>query len=462
MFIVGLVLLVACANIANLLLARTAGRQREIAVRLAMGATRGRVIRQLLTESVVLALAGGAAGLLLASWCSRLLWVAIEQVITGPFAGTLKLGIDLSPDVRVYGYALLLSMAAGILFGLWPALRATRPDLIAAMRDEGTGLGAGWTRSRLRGWLVGGQVAVSMLLLITAGLLARGLVRSRAADPGFDTRGLHLLTADFGNDPAKALARQRRLLERLRDRAGIQRRVGGRRADVGDLDAADGGARDSRPHSGQLCGRRLSADDGNPAGSRARFFQGGGGEERAGRGHQRSRRAPLLAGGGSAGAAIPTGSEFPRNHDGIRSHRHRQGCALRQFDTNRPRARIPHSQTGRSSGAAAAHTRRCPPGAGRRARRRAVRRCRSTPWSLGHRHGSRTPLVPEDPGAGVRGLRRRAGGARAPAGGRRDLRRDGVPGEPAHAGDWHPDGVWARPPARWCAACFPADCGRCL
>jgi predicted permease len=221
MFIVGLVLLVACANIANLLLARTAGRQREISVRLAMGAGRGRVIRQLLTESVVLALAGGAAGLLLASWCSRLLWVAIEQVITSPFAGTLKLGIDLSPDVRVYAYALLLSMAAGILFGLWPALRATRPDLIAAMRDEGTGLGAGWTRSRLRGWLVGGQVAVSMLLLITAGLLARGLVRSRAADPGFDTHGLHLLTADFGNDPVKALARQRRLLERLQTSPGF-------------------------------------------------------------------------------------------------------------------------------------------------------------------------------------------------------------------------------------------------
>jgi putative ABC transport system permease protein len=107
-------------------------------------------------------------------------------------------------------------------------LRATRPDLISAMRDEGTGLGTGWTRSRLRSWLVGGQVAVSMLLLITAGLLARGLVRSRAADPGFETRGLHMLTGDFGNDPAKALARQRRLIERLRmapDLSGVA--VGG-------------------------------------------------------------------------------------------------------------------------------------------------------------------------------------------------------------------------------------------
>ena len=122
MLIVGLVLLVACANIANLLLARTAGRQLEIAVRLALGAGRGRVIRQLLTESLLLAVVGGAAGLMLAAWCSRVLWVAIESVITSPFGGGLKLVIDLSPDVRVYAYALLLSTATGILFGLWPAL----------------------------------------------------------------------------------------------------------------------------------------------------------------------------------------------------------------------------------------------------------------------------------------------------------------------------------------------------
>jgi predicted permease len=216
MLIVGLVLLVACANIANLLLARTTGRQREIAIRLALGASRGRVIRQLLTESVLLALMGGAAGVLLAVWCSRLLWVAIEQVLTSPFAGDLRLTLDLRADMRVYVYALLVSSAAGILFGLGPALRATRPDLMAATRDEGTGFGAAWTRSRLRGWLVGGQVAVSMLLLISAGLLTRGVVRSAAALPGFDTRGLYLLTADFGSDPLKALARQRNVIERLR------------------------------------------------------------------------------------------------------------------------------------------------------------------------------------------------------------------------------------------------------
>jgi putative ABC transport system permease protein len=156
------------------------------------------------------------------------LWVTIESVITAPFGGNLKFDIDLSPDVRVYAYALLLSTATGILFGLWPALRATRLDLISAMRDEGTGFGSGWTRSRLRSWLVGGQVAASMLLLITAGLLARGLVRSRAAAPGFETRGLLVLIGDFGHDRTKALARQRRVMERLRtapDLSGVT--VGG-------------------------------------------------------------------------------------------------------------------------------------------------------------------------------------------------------------------------------------------
>jgi predicted permease len=219
MLTVGLVLLVACANLANLLMARAAARQREIGVRMALGASRGRVMRQLLTESVALSVGGGAAGLLLATWCSRLLWVTLEQVIAAPFAGSLKLAIDLRPDIRVYGYALLLSLGTGVLFGLSPALRATRPDLMAALKEEGAGFGAGGagrSRSRLRAWLLGGQVAVSMLLLITAGLLTRGLMRSRAADPGFDTRGLYVLMGDFGDDPSQALARQRRLIERLR------------------------------------------------------------------------------------------------------------------------------------------------------------------------------------------------------------------------------------------------------
>ena len=221
MLIVGLVLMVACANIANMLLARGASRQKEIALRLAMGASRGRVIRQLLTESVTLALAGGVVGLVLSKWSGQLLWLAIENALLLPFDPTLKLGIDLSPDVRVYAYALALSIATGILFGLSPALQFTRPELTSALKDEGTSLGRRWSRSRMRNFLVGGQVAVSMLLLITAGLLLRGMARSRVADPGFDTHSLYGLAADFGQDPAQAIARQRRLLERLALAPGV-------------------------------------------------------------------------------------------------------------------------------------------------------------------------------------------------------------------------------------------------
>ena len=212
MLVVGLVLLVACANIANMLLARGAERQREIGLRLALGASRGRIVRQLLTESVALGIAGGAAGLLLSAWCNRLLWVVLESVVFAPFGGEMRLALDLSADVRVYAYALALSVVTGVLFGLSPALQFTRPNLVSD----------GWKKSRVRGFLVGAQVAVSMLLLITTGLLLRGMARSRIADPGFETRGLYMLTADFGDDPVVANERQRRLLEHVVLARGVE------------------------------------------------------------------------------------------------------------------------------------------------------------------------------------------------------------------------------------------------
>jgi len=221
MLLVGTVLLVACANLANMMLARGAARQKEIGVRLALGANRMRVIRQLLTESIALGLFGGLVGLALAVWSSRMLWLTIEQMLPGHYAAGIgfRLAIDMSPDLRVFGYALLLSIATGILFGLSPALQFTRPDLTTTLKDEGSGLGRGLSRSRLRSVLIAAQVTVSMTLLITAGLLARGLNRSRVADPGFDTRTLYLLSADygsnFGGSGQKDIVRQRRLLERI-------------------------------------------------------------------------------------------------------------------------------------------------------------------------------------------------------------------------------------------------------
>jgi macrolide transport system ATP-binding/permease protein len=214
MILVGLVLLVACANIANMLLARAAGRQREIGVRLALGAGRGRMIRHLLTESLLLSLAGGLAGLLLSTWTNSLLRVAIARILTGTPGVNAGLMLDLSMDVRVFAYAMALSLATGVLFGLAPALQFTRPDLSVSLKEEGSSLGRQFTRSRLRGILVGGQVAVSMLLLITAGLLLRGLMKSHNADPGFDTRRLFLVSADFG---AKREGTRARLLTQLRN-----------------------------------------------------------------------------------------------------------------------------------------------------------------------------------------------------------------------------------------------------
>ncbi|HEX4810020.1 MAG TPA: ABC transporter permease [Bryobacteraceae bacterium] len=222
MLIVGSVLLVACANVANMLLARGAARHKEIGVRLALGASRGRIIRQLLSESILLALLGGIGGLLASIWTTKLLWISIEQVFAGTLAGNEVFKLDVSPDGRVLGYALVVSLLTGILFGLSPALEFSRPDITRALKDEGASLGRRWSRSRTRGFLVAMQVGVSMVLLICTGLLLRGLVRSQAADPGFETHEAVLLSGDFGSDLAKSVALERRLMDRLQTVPGVE------------------------------------------------------------------------------------------------------------------------------------------------------------------------------------------------------------------------------------------------
>ncbi len=222
MLLVGSVLLVACANVANMLLARGAVRHREIGIRLALGASRGRIVRQLLTESILLALLGGAGGLLASIWTTKLLWISIQRIFLGLFAGSVVFKLDLSPDLRVFGYALILSILTGVLFGLSPALEFSRPDLTMALKDEGRSLSRRWSRSRIRGVLVAVEVGVSMVLLIGTGLLLRGLVRSQAADPGFETHNVLLLSGDFGSDLAKSAALERRLIDRLQTVPGIQ------------------------------------------------------------------------------------------------------------------------------------------------------------------------------------------------------------------------------------------------
>lgn len=189
----GLVLLIACSNIANMLLSRAAARQKEIGVRMALGATRGRVIRQLMTENILLAVSGGLAGVLLAWWSVLLLFPWVFARSDGrDFA---KTAIKLSPDWRVLAFALFLSLLSGVVFGLIPALRAARTELVTVINNENAAFGGRLARITLRNSLVIAQVAFCLVLLIPAGLLARALTKGFDVDRGFEAD--HLLTVDY-------------------------------------------------------------------------------------------------------------------------------------------------------------------------------------------------------------------------------------------------------------------------
>ena len=173
---VSFVLLIACANVASLLLARAATRQREMAIRSALGATRGKIIRQLLTESVLLSLLGGGLGLLLAVWILNLLVAAAPHQI--PRLTAIEI------DRWTLAFTFLLSVVTGVVFGLVPALQATRPDLNSTLR-ESSGKMAGGARQRLRSVLVVSEIALSLVLLIGAGLLVKSFARLRSTLAGF-------------------------------------------------------------------------------------------------------------------------------------------------------------------------------------------------------------------------------------------------------------------------------------
>src|SRR5215468_8187286 len=212
----GLVLVVACANVSNLLLARAVARQKEIGVRLALGASRGRLIRQLMTESLLLALLSGIVGLILASWLAPLFLVVI------PVEG---LHVHLEPNWTIFAYCLGASLLTAILFGMAPALQVSRVNPVSMIKAEGTLLSRRISESRLRNLLIITQVAVSFVVLVCAGLLIRGLQRAQATELGFAHENVFVLSLDLasaGYDAPRAAAFNQQLAERLKALPGVE------------------------------------------------------------------------------------------------------------------------------------------------------------------------------------------------------------------------------------------------
>ncbi|HEV2179630.1 MAG TPA: ABC transporter permease [Gemmatimonadaceae bacterium] len=212
--VAGLVLVVAAANVAGMLLARAVRRRREIALRLALGASRGRLVRQLATESMVLGLAAGAMGLVLSRWLIAALMSLVPKL-------SVPLLVHPVIDARVLVFALSLTLLVAVLVGTLPALESVRPDLVPALKMD---TGATARRHRVRSVLLVSQLGVSMLLLVVAGLFGRSLVRARAVDPGITTHGIDIVSLNFelaGYDSTRGIAQAEALLEQTRAVPGV-------------------------------------------------------------------------------------------------------------------------------------------------------------------------------------------------------------------------------------------------
>ena len=231
---VAFVLLIACANVANLLLARGTDRAREIAVRAALGGSRRRIIRQLLTESLLLALTGGALGIIIAVWWVDAMMRTIPEEL--PYWVTFRL------DGAVLLYTALISVATGLLFGVMPALQATRTDLQSSLRDSGRGGSENRAQNRTRSALVIAEIALSMVLLVGAALMVQSFMRLQRADPGFDASSMLSLRLRLTGDRYDTLANRAQYFRTVEQRLSAMPGVVGA-AVTGAIPADDGGWR---------------------------------------------------------------------------------------------------------------------------------------------------------------------------------------------------------------------------
>lgn len=231
-----MVLLTSCMNLANMMLAFGSARQKEIAIRLAVGGTRSRVVRQLLVQGLMLALAGGALGLLTATWATQLFVSSMASVFP------VFLALDLTPDTTVLSATMMFCSLATVAFGLWPALRLSRPDLVSSLKDQAgeiSGKIAG--RITVRAALVTAQLATSLALLVLSGLFVRGAAAAASASPGFDVSRLAIAQVEpklGGYDSVQSREAHRALLARLRSTAGIESVAEGSALPFGDYSLA--------------------------------------------------------------------------------------------------------------------------------------------------------------------------------------------------------------------------------
>jgi predicted permease len=218
MAIAGVVLLLACANVANLMLVRSVARRRELAIRMSLGATRWRLVRQLLIESLVLAFAGGAIAMLITLWTAGSM-ARFMPPMDFPFL------LNVQPDRTVLLATAGISLLTGVIFGILPALRASGEAPVTVLKEEGGSSSGARSKSRLAGGLVVAQISLSLLLLVCAGLFIRSFLRAQQIDAGFNARGILLATYDLfpaGYTPASGTAFDRQLLARLEALPGVQ------------------------------------------------------------------------------------------------------------------------------------------------------------------------------------------------------------------------------------------------
>jgi predicted permease len=232
----GLILLIACANVANLLLARGTSRSQEIGIRVSLGASRSRVVRQLVTESLLISVAGGLLGSAVAVGSFQTLISLAASALPPPWF-PLALSIDVTPDLQVLSFAVALTVGTAILFGLAPALYVSKPDLHAVIKQDSAGAGSSRRGSRLRGTLVGVQVALCMVLMIAAGLVLRGLHAAYTIDPGFEYRSVAFVSLESafdGYSPEESEAMRRRLMAALAALPGVDAVASAQQEPLGD------------------------------------------------------------------------------------------------------------------------------------------------------------------------------------------------------------------------------------